>query len=338
MPGMDMDMSLPRLTWQVFFQTWEAQPVWYCVIAALLLAYAVGVLSVRHGAAAVNPWRVLSFVAGLVLLLVAVSSVVETYSHVLFWMHMVQHLLLIMVVPALFVAGHPLTLLVDASRGRRRDAIVRVLRSGPVAFLTHPVVALVAYTAIIVGTHLSSFMNAMVTSAWLHPAEQVLYLLGGYLFLLPLLGNEPIRWKPPHLVRMVVLFLAMAPDTVVGIVLLQAPHDLFPAMAAHRPDWAPDFVHDVNLGGGIMWVFGDGLMMLLILTVMIAYLAQATTNATAGPWLEGVRRQTLAHNLSYGTDRTTALDESGDVDEDEALLIAYNKMLKRVNEHDQAQQ
>jgi cytochrome c oxidase assembly factor CtaG len=335
---MHMDMSLPRLTWQVFFQTWEVQPVWYCAIAAVLLAYAVGILSLRRTPAAVSPWRVLSFVAGMVVLVVAVSSAVETYSHVLFWMHMVQHLLLIMVVPALLVVGHPLTLLVEASRGYRRDAIVRALRSGPVAFVTHPIVALVVYTAIIVGTHLTSFMNAMATSDWLHPAEQVLYVVGGYVFLLPLLGNEPIRWKPPHLVRMVVLFLAMAPDTVVGIVLLQAPHDLFPAMAAHRPEWAPEFVRDLNTGGAIMWVFGDGLMMLLILTVMVAYLAHAKTNATAGPWLERVRRQTLAQNLSYGTDRTTALDESGDVDEDEALLIAYNQMLKRVNEHDQAQQ
>jgi putative copper resistance protein D len=335
---MQMDTELRRLTWSVFFHTWEAQPVWYCAIVALLVAYVAGVVSVRRGPAAVNPWRVLSFTAGLVVLVFAVSSAVETYSHILFWMHMVQHLLLIMVVPALLVAGHPLTLLVDATHGRRREAVVRVLRSGPVALVTHPVVALVVYTAIIVGTHLTSFMNAMATSMWLHPAEQVLYVVGGYLFLLPLLGNEPIRWKPPHLVRMVVLFLAMAPDTVVGIVLLQAPHDLFPAMAANRPGWAPEFVHDVNTGGGIMWVFGDGLMMLLILVVMLAYLAHAKTNATAGPWLEGVRRQTLAHNLSYGTNETTVLDEHGDVDDDEALRLAYNQMLKRVNEHDQSQQ
>ncbi len=334
---MQMDRSLPRLTWHVFFTTWQAQPVWYGVIGVVLVAYVTGVVAARRRSAArPHQVRVMSFLAGLVVLVLSLSTAVEAYSHILFWVHMVQHLLLIMVVPALLVAGHPLTVLVDATGGRTHDAVVRVLRSAPVALVTHPLVALGIYTAIIVGTHLTSFMNQMATHAWLHPAEQALYVVGGFLFLLPVLGDEPIRWHPPYLVRMVILFFAMAPDTVVGIVLLQTPHDMFPAMVADRPRWAPDSVHDLNIGGGIMWAFGDGLMMLLIVAVMIAYLAHAGTNSTAGPWLENVRRATLARNLSYAADHETTLDAEDDVDTDEEMLVAYNKMLQRMNQQDQA--
>ena len=45
---------------------------------------------------------------------------------------MIEHLLLIMVVPALLVTGHPLTVLVRATTGRTRDRVQAVLRSAPV--------------------------------------------------------------------------------------------------------------------------------------------------------------------------------------------------------------
>jgi putative membrane protein len=135
---------------------------------------------------------------------------------------------------------------------------------------------------------------------------------------------------------MVVLFIAMAPDTVVGIVLLQSPHEMFPALAADRPSWAPGPVHDLNIGGGIMWAFGDGLMMVFIVAVMLAYLTNSSSHATAGNWLEGVRRSTLVGNLARGADSPTQLNDGTDLDDDEATLIAYNAMLKRLNSHDSA--
>jgi cytochrome c oxidase assembly factor CtaG len=334
MPGMRMPLS--PLTWHVFFHTWQWRPGWDLVVAVVFLAYAGGfVIMRRRGVPGVNPVRAASFVLGLALLVLSVSTAVDTYSHLLFWVHMVQHLLLIMVVPALLVVGHPLTMLAEVGPGRRHGMTRRVLMSGPATVLTHPLVGLAIYTAIIVGTHLTSFMNAMATHPWMHDAEQVLYVAGGYLFLLPLLADEPIRWRAPHLMRMVVLFIAMAPDTVVGIVLLQSPHVMFPALAVNRPSWAPNPVHDLNIGGGIMWAFGDGLMMLFIVAVMIAYLTNPDTHATAGNWLEGVRRSTLAGNLSRGANSKTVLDDSRDMDEDDALLDAYNAMLKRLSKQDQ---
>jgi len=337
MPGMsDMHMELPRLTWSVFFSSWEFRPLWTAFVVAAAAAYLYGTVVVRRrGEVRFSPLRTAAFLSGLLVLLVSVSSAIETYSHVLFWDHMVQHLLLIMVVPALLVVGHPWTLAHHATSGSARLAVNGLLGSRPFALLTHPLVGLALYTLVIVGTHLTSFMDQMATRMWLHDAEQILYLVSGYLFLLPLLGNEPIRWRLPPLVRMVVLFIAMAPDTVVGIVLLQTNSEMFPTLASHRPGWAPDSVHDLNIGGGIMWAFGDGLMMLFILAVMVAYVTNPNRDATAGNWLEGVRRRTMAHHVSTGAGQPTDLEDSVDIDDDEASLAAYNQMLQRMNERDQ---
>jgi putative membrane protein len=330
-PGMDMGVG--PFTWHVLLTTWQQNPGWDIVVAAALASYVGGLVSAHRRATGGLPYyRVISFALGMLVLLVSVNSAIETYSHVLFWVHMVQHLLLIMVVPALLVVGSPLTLLVQVTRGPTQERIRGALQSAPVSLVTHPLVGFGVYATVIVATHLTSFMEQMMVHPWLHQAEHVLYLAAGYVFLLPLLGDEPIRWRPPYLVRLVMLFIAMAPETVVGIVLLQADHVLFRAYAFTHPGWGPTPLHDLNRGGGIMWAFGDGLMMAFIVAVTIAYITHATNNATAGRWLEGVRRSTLASSLDAAGEHTDL--DGTDLDEDTAALAAYNRLLGRLSDKD----
>ncbi len=329
----DMHMGVGPFGWHVLFSTWQSNPVWDLLALAALVTYVTGLVLARRRGTGGLPWyRVLSFVLGILALVVSLNSAIETYSHVLFWVHMVQHLLLIMVVPAFLVVGSPLTLLVQVTRGITQQRIKRVLLSAPVSFVTHPLVGFLVYASIIIGTHLTSFMQQMMLHPWLHQTEHVVYLVGGYVFLLPLLGDEPIRWRPPYLMRMVVLFIAMAPETIVGIVLLQTDRELFPAYAEVHRMWGPTPIHDLNSGGGIMWAIGDGLMMAMIVAVMLAYIAHAADNATAGGWLEGVRRSTLSHNLDLAGEHADL--DTADLDEDDSALAAYNRMLARLSEQD----
>ena len=327
-----MPSMLPPLGWHSLLHTWQLRPAWDLTALVLLAGYLGGLLVCRrHGVRAVHPARVGSFVAGLVLLVVTVSSAVDTYAMALFWDHMVEHLMLIMVVPALLVLGHPLTVLRTAAATRGRgEAVDRVLRSAPVAVLTHPVVGMVVYGAVIIATHLTSFMDRMVVHPWLMDAEQWLYLVSGYLFLLPLIGNEPIRWKLPHLGRVMLILLAMTPDTVVGIVLMQATRDPFPVMEGAHPMWALDPLRDVTTAGGLMWAGGDGLMMLMGIGIVIAMLVDPARDAMLGSRLENVRRRTLAGNVARADASAPGFADDVDVDEDDAVLDAYNRMLGRL--------
>jgi len=168
----------------------------------------------------VHPVRVACFVAGLVLLVLTVSSAIDSYAMAVFWVHMIEHLLLIMAFPALLVLGHPLGVVRAAVREEHRHRVDAVLQSWPVAAVTHPAVGMLFYGGVIVATHLTGFMDAMVRHPWLMPAEQVLYVASGWLMLLTLIGDEPIRWRLPYLMRFALVFVGMVPDTVVGIVLM----------------------------------------------------------------------------------------------------------------------
>lgn len=329
----DMPSMLPSFGWQSFLGSWHGRPAWDVVAVLLLAGYGVGLFVCRrHGVRPVNGARIASFVGGVVLLVLTVSASVDVYAMAIFWDHMIEHLLLIMVVPALLVLGHPLTVLRAAAAVRGREAAVdRLLRCAPVALVTHPLVAMAVYSIVIVTTHLTSFMDAMARHTWLMGAEQVVYLVSGYLFLLPLIGSEPIRWKLPNLARVGLVLLAMTPDTVVGITLMQTNHDLFPVMEAAHPSWAPSPVQDLNIAGALMWAGGDGLMMVLGVGVIVALIGHQAPEAVLGRRLEAVRRQALTAHVSRGDTEPTEFDENADLDEDEAMLAAYNRMLGRLD-------
>ena len=97
---------------------WLWAPVVPVVVALRAALYVWGVVGVgrRHPARPWPRWRTGIFLGGLLVIVLATESGVGTYDDTLFWDHMIQHLLLIMVAPALLVAGRPVTLLMHASR------------------------------------------------------------------------------------------------------------------------------------------------------------------------------------------------------------------------------
>ncbi len=324
--------SLPPLRWSSFAHYWHVRP-WWLLFSALALAAYLGAVAVavRHGVRTVHPARVVSFMTGIALLLFTVSSAIDTYAMAIFWDHMIEHLLLIMAVPALLVLGHPLTAMraaasVHGAEGRF-DAFAR---SWPVSLLTHPLVSFGLYFAVIIATHLTGFMDAMATHGWMMDAEQWLYLVTGCVYLVTLLGDEPIRWQLPFLGRIGLVLLGMLPDTVVGIVLMQTSYDMFPVMEHAHPAWAPDPVDDLHIAGGLMWVGGDGMMMLFGVAVGIAMITHPASNMLVGQRLESIRRRTLAQQIAMGGG-PSAFEEDTDVDEDDAMLAAYNQMLDRMH-------
>lgn len=323
-------VGLSRLTWSSFFGTWSFHLGWTLAAVLLLAGYLTG-LRAAGERRTVHPWRVGSFVLGVVLMWVTVSSAIGGYAMAVFWMHMIEHLVLIMVVPGLIVLGHPLTVLAEAVPDSRR-----VLRSWPVTALTHHVTGVALYTAVIIATHLTGFMNAMSMHEWLMTSEQVLYVVTGWIFLTPMLGEEPLRANPPYLVRLVFLVAAMLPDTIVGIVLLQTNSDPFPMMFRMHPAWAPSAISDLHAAGGLMWAGGDGLMMFIAIGLMISVVTSpARREKMTGRWLDSARSQALAAHVAHAGGKMPEgpAGQDFDPDSDEALE-AYNRMLAKLSERE----
>src|ERR1700722_3207386 len=228
---------LPPFGWQAILDRWEFAPVVTAitVIAAALYLWGMRRVARRHPARPWPWWRAGMFLAGLAVVVLATASGIGANDDVLFWDHMIQHLMLVMVAPPLLVVGQPATLLLHASRNPLHTWAKRLLRSRVVTFLTWPPFGLAAYAATIVGTHLTGLMSLVMRNPALHDGEHALYLVVGYLFFLPIIGREPIRWRVSYPVRLLILILAMPVDTFTGLVLGYASTGMPGMPAGLRP-------------------------------------------------------------------------------------------------------
>src|SRR6516164_5064349 len=148
------DEALPPFSLAEALTRWQSAPVVTAFVMVAAGLYLWGVLRVRRRHPA-RPWplyRTALFLGGLAVVVIATESGIGSYDDVLFWDHMVQHLLLLMIAPPLLVAGQPFTLLLHASRNPLHTWVKRSVRSRVVAVLTWPPFGLAAYAITVAGT------------------------------------------------------------------------------------------------------------------------------------------------------------------------------------------
>src|SRR6185437_15858623 len=105
---------------------WSFEPWLLACIVAAAVPYALGVrrMGAQRGAI-LGRWRAVSFFAGLFVLLLALVSPLDTVADDLFSAHMLQHMLLLLVIPPLLVYGRPVITWLWAFDVGARGAIVR---------------------------------------------------------------------------------------------------------------------------------------------------------------------------------------------------------------------
>jgi cytochrome c oxidase assembly factor CtaG len=350
---------LPPFGWSAVVTQWQFAPVVTVLAVASAALYGWGVVRVarRHPARPWPPWRTGLFAGGLAVIVIATQSGVGAYDDVLFWDHMVQHLMLLMVAPPLLIAGQPMTLLMHASRNPLHRWTKRALRSRVASFLTWPVFGAVAYTGAVVAAHLTSLANLVETNQSLHDAEHAAFLIIGYLFFLPILGREPIRWRLSYPMRFIILVLIMPVDTFTGLVLGYGGAGTAGLATGPRPAWAPSPVADLHAGGAVMWIGGDGIMFGLMMLIYLMWSLDERDPASGRGWLERARKASMASLVAAhqpagagagelaGTAEAAERSEPGAVAaghwadrggiDDDEHLAAYNDYLARLNkQHD----
>jgi putative membrane protein len=204
--------------------------------------------------------RSVAFYGGLAVVLLAVDSPVEYFADRYFFMHMVQHLLLMFAAPTLIVAGAPWQPLADAVP-RRAAALVtgwsRPLRAAG-GWLLRPWVTVVAFNAVMLFWHIPAALdlaeNNPVVKIWLlHPS----YLIVGILFWLLFIPSPPLRMRMPPEGQAIAL---VATNVIMWLLAMSMSF-------LTQTSWYPVYDHiagvtlpafaDQQIGAGILWVCGD---------------------------------------------------------------------------------
>ncbi len=199
--------------------------------------------------------RALSFYGGLLTLVVALDTPIDAYADRLFWVHMVQHVLLLTVAPPLLVLGRAWPRLWLPLPPAARRYAARFFAWG--APLARPPAALALLTATVGLWHVPALFNAALRSNDIHELEHLSFVVSGIVFWAAILGAPPLRARPGGVERTLYLVLAMVPAWALAIVLAYLiRRSMRTRMLAHRPGGI-SALEDQQLAAGVMWVPGS---------------------------------------------------------------------------------
>ncbi len=227
-------------TEQFFLFAWTWNPIVLAIAAAALATYLFA-FRVRQ--------RVGWFLAAEIVFLFALVSPISALANgYLFSAHMLQHILLLLIVPGLLLMSLPRSFSLS---WRSR-------------LFGHPVVCWVAGVGAMWLWHYPVLCNAAVTSTSVYSLQTASLLILGTLFWSQVIApREEERLSPPAAV--LYLFSACVACSVLGIILTFSPVTVCPiyAMTAVDPlrmsdtirsSWAMTPERDQQIGGLLMWV------------------------------------------------------------------------------------
>lgn len=236
------------------WQHWDLHPsvgVGVLVLAGLY-AWLGGLTAPRR--------RVAAYAGSLCLLLLTLNGPLHELSdEYLFSAHMVQHLILTLVFPPLFLYGLPANVVRQVIRPRW------LLEAG--RRLVRPLVAASIFSIVMVVWHLPLFYEAAMRHHGLHIVQHLLFLTTAVIMWWPVLSPAPELPRAPYPAQMLYLFLLGIPMSVVGAFITLAERPLYPYYVAAPRVWGLTPLADQQIGGLIMWVPG-GLIFWVAMTVV----------------------------------------------------------------------
>ena len=169
-----------------------------------------------------------------------------------FWVHMVQHILLMMLISPLIVLGSPFKLLLG-SQGRAGRVGSALARNPLIRLLFKAEVGFGIFLIVLIATHFSPLANAGMKDPNIHCLELILFLLGGVIYYYPVMEGNPHPFPVPYSQRVLSLFAMMLPETMTGFFLYSGNRVLHSLPQNTSMSMG---LSDQHTGGAIMWAMG----------------------------------------------------------------------------------
>lgn len=273
----------------------QAHPeIWLLVIGiAVLAVYAVrriGPAATREDEVVVTRGQKRWFVAALLTLWVAsdwpMHDIAETY---LYFVHMIQHLLLSFVIVPMFLLATP-TWLARMIVGQGRS--YRALRA-----LTRVIPATLLFNAVVVFSHWPTIVNSVVGNAPLHYAVHLLVVFSAAVMWMGICGPLPeLRFSLGA--QMPYLFLQSIIPTVPAGWLTFAEGVVYRSYDIPYRLWGISVPYDQQAAGMIMKVVG-GLYLWTIITMIFVRFAKESQEADRARGIRPDRRTPAADVLTW---------------------------------------
>lgn len=245
------------------FADWSL-PIWLTLsIVATAAVYLRGWLAIRKTRPSqFTAFRLASFMGGLAALWLAIGSPMDGFADALLSAHMVEHLLLMSVVPPLLLLGLPVVPLLRGLPGPlKRFLIGPLLRASPLRRFAHwmvkPSVAWLAMNTAFLGWHVpAAYDFALEHENW-HAVEHLCFLFASILFWWCIVQPWPARRHQLGWGILLYLVSADIVNTMLSAFLAFCGRPVYSYYLQHPNPFQVSQLDDQVLGAVIMWVLGS---------------------------------------------------------------------------------
>ena len=206
---------------------------------------------------AIPVWRAASCFLGLFLVWAACGSSLAAYHHSLLTVHMINHLLLMTVAPALILLGEPVRVFWIGMPWLAQRVFRRVLRRSLLrrfaGMVTKPAVCWTLSAMTLLAWHLPAlFTLAMRSESW-HIVEQILFFSAGLLFWWPVIQPWPSASTGPRWSMILYLFLATLPCDILSGFLVFSDRVAYPVYFSTPRLFGFSVLEDQQCAAALMW-------------------------------------------------------------------------------------
>lgn len=268
----------PEFTLDKWFTGWDLDILWAVAAALGAFFYIAGVWRLHRRGDRWPIHRTVFWMLGLLLLVWVTCGPINLYQDYLFSVHMLGHMVLSMAIPLLLVSAAPITLALrgihkrdDGTRGGR-EWILWAVHSPFSRVVTHPFVAAGIFVASLWAFYFTDLVRWAMYEHLGHEWMVIHFLISGYLFVMSLVGIDPVPYRLPYPGRLITLIAVMAMHAFFGMaIMMQEGLMVAEWFGAMGRTWGPDPMFDQYIGGGIAWSVGEIPTLILAITVAIQW-------------------------------------------------------------------
>lgn len=228
-------------------------------------------------------WRPISYISGLLVIGLALMSPIEILVQQLFFVHMIQHLLLIMVAPVLLLLPNPMPFVLWGLPASARltvgdwlgdilhkeSTIGRILRK-----VTGPAAVWFIMILFIIGWHDPNMYNAALRSELVHDIEHITMFTAGMLFWWTVTGAGPRLHKNlSRPAKIAFVIAAIPPNMALGATLAFVTEPIYVYYSDMPRLWGISVLTDQRISGIIMWIPGSMMYFLAALVLIFRILS-----------------------------------------------------------------
>jgi cytochrome c oxidase assembly factor CtaG len=249
-------------------------------------------------------------------------SPIDVLSGQYFFMHMIQHLLIVMIAAPLLLLANPMPIMLWGLPETLRLEVGRWLRPGTtfrntVRAATTPGLVWIYFVVVLVGWHDANAYDATLRYDLVHDIEHLSFFFTAILFWWHVTGAAPhIHRRLSRGLRIGYALSAVPPTALTGLAIAFASEPIYTYYTTVPRLGAMTVMEDQMLGGVIMWVPGS---MMYIIAALILIARAMRDEEQEEPWVETQRILSDDEAMRAPGFEESPLQDTGDWGEGQGL-------------------